>query len=316
MEETKVRRSGPGVVPAVGMVVTCPGISCERRRVLAEEAAPGSWLMRNEDGRGEAGFLSMRMWKDGEYAILYTPSPDPGEAPPCRRMFRGSDGKDYRCQLEAGHDCPHLFPPHSQPADPRDVAIARWPWMAPFREVKVGDRYLDTGIASRVLTVTSIDWSSAKVVFQGSPCGTWAMDYKQGWPDLTPYREAKPVEATTLCAWQWCDDDGVDHQCDLKWKHDGPCSFEARIQKPSPWSCSNGKECRTPTAGPFNGRNIIIGLQPGGMCVACADKVVASMTEMHERVAHGPKPRPQPGYTMPGEHAQLALKGGWRRGWR
>lgn len=380
-EETKVRRSGPGIKPAVGMV--CSLFSDGGDITL--------------DSFNVMELSTSATWREGGWFIKHTPSPDPGEAPGCKGKPCGMnpeaitawkpgadrsgwfftaayqntgmsfDGRFY-CSV-ACRERAEAKPASPTPADPRDVAIARWPWMAPFRDVKVGDRFAVHGRAEPV-TVLATVWEGDGARFDMNGCVVFRMSDKHRWALLTPYREAKPVEAkypaqarmdaldlvmnnmywaatkphesnpvpqakpvgASLGAVAVDEIAGIDDasiaavyaymnsvQAEA-YKLAGIDWGKQEKPKPSPWTCSNGKECRTPGAPEWHPR----GRAKWGAirwCVVCVDRLEASSTaeldkaRASERAAQ-PKPRPQPGYTMPGEHAQLALKGGWRRGWR
>lgn len=125
-----------------------------------------------------------------------TPSPDPGEAPGCKDMKCGTviGGAPWYCSSRCLCECTNPAPRDMRvkSLDPRDAAIARWPWMAPFREVKVGSKYAVTGCKDPWV-VSSVDWSGGFLYFTDNL--SLCMSAQNGWGHLTPYREAKPVEA-------------------------------------------------------------------------------------------------------------------------
>ncbi len=98
----------------------------------------------------------------------------------------GSDGSP----TENGWNAGKITILSSPAPDPRDVAIAQWPWMVPFREVKVGDKFAYNSMAAP-REVTAVNWDDGGIWIDGVP---WGMAGQGCWCLLTPYREARPVE--------------------------------------------------------------------------------------------------------------------------
>lgn len=77
--------------------------------------------------------------------------------------------------------------------DPRDAAIAKWPWMERFRGVKSGDVFRIENTTYRpIRTVASVRWVEGHLTWDFD--STWSMASDAGWDLLQPYRMPSPAK--------------------------------------------------------------------------------------------------------------------------